>query len=99
EPRPNVNGWSWQDGGDTKEVGRSEERFLAALEMTGRGVARPRIPRTSLRRFPAQSLVDGCLWRVVQRVRAVLGSTALSPSSMRRTMPCLSMTMLARRAH
>ena len=66
--------------------------------------------RDALKRAPTQSghdvsypywaaLAEGGLWRVVQRLRAVLGSTASSPSSMRRMMPCLSMTMLARNAH
>ena len=39
------------------------------------------------------------LCRVVHMVSAVLGSTALSPSSTNWMMPCLSMMMLARRAH
>src|SRR6267142_1651534 len=39
------------------------------------------------------------LCSVVHIVRAVLGSTALSPSSTNWMMPCLSIIMLARRAH
>jgi len=39
------------------------------------------------------------LCSVVHMVKAVLGSTALSPSSINWMTPCLSMTMLARSAH
>jgi hypothetical protein len=51
--------------------------------------------REAVRRY-----LDACfLWRSVQTDIAVLGSTALSPSSMCCTTPFLSITMFARCAH
>jgi hypothetical protein len=55
--------------------------------------------RVSCRREAAGYLAACFLCRSVQTDTAELGSTALSPPSIWRMMPSLSMTMLARRAH
>jgi len=76
--------------------------LLAALQQ--RAEAFPQGGIGDLARVRAEQLDErrgafgSFLCRVVHIVRAVLGSTALSPSSTNWMTPCLSMMMLARRS-
>jgi hypothetical protein len=87
----------------TQPTARENHRTPAEAGATSPrdGFRRPSLrEQTHERRSGLRGYLAACfLCRSVQTETAELGSTALSPPSMWRMMPSLSMTMLARKAH